>query len=373
MLRTRPFAARPAVELLEDRRLLTSAQYVTALFTDFLARSPTAAELTADVAALNTGTSPQSLALSILNSDEFLTDQVVADYQALLRRSPSQAEVSFWLGQRHAGLTTRQEEVDFLASDEYFQDQGSTASGWLVGAFRDILGRTPDPGAQATFTTEAQTAAGRAAAAAAIVFSPEADARLVDGAFVRLLDRNADAGGLSFWVGELNAGLPVNNFLASLAATPEYLNLKAGGGLDVTTPITSVPFTLPVTTPVTVSNFVSFPAPTFATTATGFSTLTPFSNMTPGLFNTTTTGFVGLTPFTETFNNGAFSTFPPFFTTTPNLFNTTTTGFVGFTPFTTTFNNGAFSTGFTTFMPGFTTTPGFTTVMGFPFIGTTLI
>lgn len=238
---------RLAVEPLEDRALPSSAQFVTSLYVDFLNRGPSAAEVASYVTALNRGASPVAVARGFATSDEFHNVETRRDYELLLGREPLPGELAFWLQQRHAGLSARQEVAAILASDEYFVRQGSTPAGWLAGAFRDVLGRAPEAGAQAAFLGAGlQGAAGRGRVATSIVFSPEANGRLVQAAYALLFNRAADPAGLAFWTGQVNAGLSPTELLADFAGSPEYIARKASGSLDVGTGSTA---TNPVPTP----------------------------------------------------------------------------------------------------------------------------
>jgi hypothetical protein len=57
---------------------------------------------------------------------------------------------------------------------------------------------------------------------------------LVNAAFTTMLGHNADAGGLSYWVGQLNAGAPRSVLAMALASTPEYRTavISGAGGKD---------------------------------------------------------------------------------------------------------------------------------------------
>jgi hypothetical protein len=295
---------RLTVESLEDRCLLTSAQYVTSLYVDFLNRGPSAAEVASYVTLLNTGTSTVAVARAFANSDEFRNIETQRDYLGLLGRSASPAELAFWLQQRHAGLSNRQEVAAILASDEFFAHQGGSATGWLTGAFVAVLGRAPDGGAQAAFLGAGlQTGAGRGRVATIIVFSPEANGRLVQSAFALLLNRPADPAGLAFWTAQLNGGLSQTDLLANLAGSTEYV-VRKGGGLDVVRGATT-------------------------TTTTQFTTPTPFIG-----------NPVGPIPTGTLFIGNPVGAIPPFLGTVMTFGQTTTTGFTSF---------GGFPLGFTVF------------------------
>jgi hypothetical protein len=65
----------------------------------------------------------------------------------------------------------------------------------------------------------------QAQVAAAFVASPEYLGDFVSSSYQQLLKRPADAGGLAFWRSQMQAGLSMEQFLVSLASSPEYYAL----------------------------------------------------------------------------------------------------------------------------------------------------
>src|SRR5262249_16296111 len=119
------------VESLEERCVLSNAQFVNALYNDFLHRAPAPAEVTNWTSALQAGVNPTQVALSFTTSPEYLSNLIQADYRMFLRRQPAPAEVAGWQAQLQAGVSENQLQAAFLASNEYFGNHGNAISPWL--------------------------------------------------------------------------------------------------------------------------------------------------------------------------------------------------------------------------------------------------
>jgi hypothetical protein len=102
------------VECLEARCVPSNAQYVTALYNDFLQRAPAPSEVTGWTSALRAGANPTEIALDFTTRPEYLGNVIRADYQTFLDRQPSASEVAGWQGQLQAGLSENQLQAAFL-------------------------------------------------------------------------------------------------------------------------------------------------------------------------------------------------------------------------------------------------------------------
>jgi hypothetical protein len=224
---------RPELERLEERCVLSTAQYVTGLYSDLLHRSPSRAEVRQQVAALDAGENTAQFALGLIHSAEYSRDQVRADYQALLGRLPTPAELRRGLAQLKARLGPQHLEAQLLASDEYYSKHGGTVASWLGGVFQDVLGRQPSPAEIGSWSSRLQTGASRESVAFNIVFSREAHSRAVRAGYEQLLKHDPNRAHLASWRADLDRGLPVAQFLAALAGSPAYLRRVAPTGLDV--------------------------------------------------------------------------------------------------------------------------------------------
>jgi hypothetical protein len=63
---------------------------------------------------------------------------------------------------------------------------------------------------------------GKSGVASTIIHSAEADSRLVEGVYLKLLGRRADAGGEAGWVAAMRGGLTAEQVIATIMAAPEF-------------------------------------------------------------------------------------------------------------------------------------------------------
>ena len=99
---------------------------VASLYTVLLSRGPTNSELASGTAQLNAGTPVSTLINSIMKSNEYLTDEVDADYTIYLGHGPKSAQE-----QRGVNLLRRETSERFVASlmgsrGYFFNHPGST-------------------------------------------------------------------------------------------------------------------------------------------------------------------------------------------------------------------------------------------------------
>ena len=100
----------------------TNAGFVTALYNDFLKRSPTPAESTSWGLALSSmSLTREQVAAMILGSSEYDTDLVESYYLQFLQTSADSAGLAFFASGLNGGtLTDEQVIASLIGSDEYF-------------------------------------------------------------------------------------------------------------------------------------------------------------------------------------------------------------------------------------------------------------
>jgi hypothetical protein len=129
---------------------------VDRLYATFLQRSPDAAGRAAWVNAMRAGTSEMDLARALIASAEFQAARadnasyVAALYGTILRRSPSGAELSNWVGALQNGVSRDAVAVAILDSAESFQLI-------LNCAYTYYLNRPPDPAGSQAWLTQLQS------------------------------------------------------------------------------------------------------------------------------------------------------------------------------------------------------------------------
>jgi RHS repeat-associated protein len=237
--RAEPRRSLPTLEALEDRTLPDAAptlrvvpeRFLDAVYRDVLGRPADASGLASWGDLLRQGVGPVEVVAGILGSAESHLRTLDDLYNMLLGRSADesgQAVFSAFLGQ---GGTREQVVAHLLASPEYGARAGGTDAGFLDAAYRNVLGRAPDPFGLDVFGRALAAGVSRYDVAWGIVTSPEGRERWVEGLYQRHLLRSADPAGAAAWVGLLQQQSDPNLVVAGLLASPEYQDGVSRGTL----------------------------------------------------------------------------------------------------------------------------------------------
>ncbi len=168
-----------------------------------------------------------------LSSAEFAGNvaPVARLYLSVFDRQPDLEGMRFWVGKRSEGAPLVALADAFLASNEFEALSTATTDQEIVEAvYGRVLGRTPDAEGLAFWTGE--IAAGRLTVpqfVVAVSESPEHQARrnpdvLVTVAYLGLLQRLPEPGGLSFWSEHVRNGESLLDLTDSIVRSDEYRN-----------------------------------------------------------------------------------------------------------------------------------------------------
>lgn len=197
----------------------------TEVYQDLLSRPGDPGGLAFWAGLIDSGQPRYQIALSLAASTEYRGDQVQAQYEKYLHRSTdgtfSSGGEGFWINYIADGGTFEQLGESLIASNEYFVTRGgNTNAGYVNALYNDILGRGPE---STYWVDRLNTGTPRWVVSAAILTSTEAAQNRINGFFQQFLRRLPDPGGLSFWVGQAQAGVRDEDLVASLMASDEYL------------------------------------------------------------------------------------------------------------------------------------------------------
>lgn len=245
----KPRFARPRLEGLEERAvpaLLSDpalaglepvAAFVQTLYLDELGRAGSPAELSANVAALNAGASPQAVVSGIINSPEARQRTVAGFYNEFLGRSPSGGEEQGWVNLLAAGQTQEQ-VLSAILSDpqqEFFnRAQGLVATGtpdqrFVASLYAPLLGRMASDaevaGQVATLST-----VGQQGLALGFLRSTEYRTSAFNDLFDNVLNRDADQAGLTDF---LNSGIDLAAARFQFVTSNEFLQAASRGALGL--------------------------------------------------------------------------------------------------------------------------------------------
>jgi hypothetical protein len=208
----------------------TNAAFVTALYHDLLNRAPSSSELSSAERALVTAETPSRVqqVTTVLTDHAYRAALVQSFYEAYLGRSADASGVSYWVGLLAGGATDEKLQADILSSAEFFTHAGGTNAGFVTAVYHDLLNRVPSASERAHWVAALASGTSRAAAATDILTSSAYRTALVQSDYQAYLDRNADATGVSYWVGQLAGGATDEELQASIGGSAEFFS-RAGG------------------------------------------------------------------------------------------------------------------------------------------------
>jgi hypothetical protein len=199
--------------------------YVIAAYTDFLGRAPTANELNSATNQLDSGALTVTGFINQLStSPQWIAAIVTALYQNTLGRSPDPSGQSYWTGIISNGtLTVAGVAAQFYGSDEYFNGFGhGDVTTWVRDLYVKILGRQGDSGGVSYWAGQVSNI-GRVGVAYAFYQSSESAHTRVKYLYLALLGRLPDQGGWDFWANQVVSSGDIA-LATSLATSIEYYN-----------------------------------------------------------------------------------------------------------------------------------------------------
>jgi hypothetical protein len=199
-----------------------SQRFVEQAYLDLLNRPADAGGLATFSGQVDQGVSRIQVAMGIIASSEFQTDEINKLYQKLLHRQADPGGLSSWLGFLAGGGTILQVEAGILGSAEYFNTRGGgTNMGFLQAVYQDVLGRSLDPAGAQTWGALLSSGTTFTTVAADILNSSESQTDIVNNAFQQFLHRAADPSGLATYTGILQSGGSLEQITADLVGSLE--------------------------------------------------------------------------------------------------------------------------------------------------------
>jgi uncharacterized protein YkwD len=201
-------------------------------YTDFLGRTPDAAGLNYWANLLNTGqVTPVGLVDQFIKSAEFgqAVEPVSRLYLAFFGRDPDFGGLIFWANQLRSGFPLQGVADSFASSPEFRSMYGSLSNPAFVDrVYRNVLGRGADAGGLNYWVGQLNAGAlNRGGIMVNFSESPEYRnatwARIdVVAAYLGFLRRSPDAAGLNYWQGVLWAGQGMGGLISGFISSSEY-------------------------------------------------------------------------------------------------------------------------------------------------------
>lgn len=219
--------------------LSTNEAFVTAAYSDFLGRSPTAQELTATITSSMASEAARARVVGRLaTSPEWVRVTVDRLYTDTLGRPGDTAGTDYWVGVLTSGrMDVAAVAAWFYASPEYFAGFGrSDLRTWVEDLYTKILHRsTAGDESGVAYWVEQAGRHGRNWVALRFYQSDESCHTRVDRLYRTLLGRAPEQGGWDYWAGVIPAKGDLA-LAANLASSYEYYGRAAdryGTGLPV--------------------------------------------------------------------------------------------------------------------------------------------
>ena len=184
-------SAAPAVRVM-PAAVCDPHRFLTKAYSDLLGRPLDPAGATYWLQAIKQGTSRTQVASQIISSKDTSNKKVSAMFADYLHRSPGGNELNYFSNLLHQGASLTQVRASVLGSDEYFIERGGGKNPTFVTAlFQDLLGRPADPQASSFFTQQIVAGTSRTSIAQQVLNSSEARQRWINALYMRYLHRGA--------------------------------------------------------------------------------------------------------------------------------------------------------------------------------------
>ncbi|QWT24324.1 DUF4214 domain-containing protein [Subtercola sp. PAMC28395] len=206
--------------------LSASGSYVTALYNDYLARTPAFSELMFWTKILDGGGARTAVSDAFVSSDEYRLIRINAAYRGILGRGSDPGGQTFWLTRMQQGLLTTDDiETSFYGSLEYFTNHGGTNLSFAQSLYQTLLKRSGGA-SEYQFWADLAQSHGRDWVIAQFWDSTETISSRVSSMYSAYLGRVPDPAGLQNWVG-LALKIGDSGLRSGLTGSDEYWSRAA--------------------------------------------------------------------------------------------------------------------------------------------------
>ena len=150
------------------------------------------------------------------------------DYLKILGRAADSDGLSYWTKKMDAATTDQQLAAELAASDEVYAKAGGTNAAWVDSLYKPLLNRTADAGGETYWVGRLTAGASRSAVALGIAGSRENNTQLINDDYFHYLGRAADPAGLAFWLSKFAQGETNEDVIAGFTAADEYYSKHTG-------------------------------------------------------------------------------------------------------------------------------------------------
>jgi uncharacterized protein (TIGR03118 family) len=204
------------------------ASFVATAFQDVLHRSPDDSGLDFWNQQIASGLPAAQFASDLTHSGEFYATNVIAPgYQTYLGRAADAAGLAFWTGQMQQGMTDQQLEANFIASPEFYAHAGGADSAWVNAMYQAVLGRQADGSGLSYWTGQLSAGMSRSSVAIGFAASQEREAQIIQDDYFAYLGRTASPAEVNYWVAQFEHGATNEDILSGFVGSSEYVKLHS--------------------------------------------------------------------------------------------------------------------------------------------------
>lgn len=215
-----PTAAQSTAQAILDT---PNKQYIAAVYIDLLMRSVDLGGLAFWSSQLEQGAARNVIAAQLTHSAEYYkTNVIVPAYRQFLGRDADPGGIQYWTQQLQGGLTDEQMQAGFIASPEFYNKAGGTDKLWIDALYQALLDRQPDANGENYWIGQLQGHQTRAEVANDFTGSPEGLGDRVQQTYQRYLGRKAGQSEVDFWVGQYHQGNTNEDIVTGFLASDEY-------------------------------------------------------------------------------------------------------------------------------------------------------
>jgi hypothetical protein len=209
--------------------------WLNQVFQDTLGRAIDANGLAYYTLQIRIGMSYSGVVQSILSSQEYRTNEIVAAFTAILKRPPDPISTAYFVYYLNLGYSIEQVKALIYASPEFYVNAGASPIGYLEALYQSALNRPLDPNGIAFFGQQLGDGTVlpniipdpgadpvRESVALEILTTQEAYKNIITAAYPKFMHRMVDEAGLTYWTGALLGGLTDELFYAGLLSSQEY-------------------------------------------------------------------------------------------------------------------------------------------------------
>jgi uncharacterized protein DUF4214 len=132
----------------------TSTTWVIGLYHDILGRLPSSTEVNFWMTELALGATPNQIGLAFTTSVEADSIFVTKEYLTLLNRAPDVLGLNFFDSALENGASQFSVQSTIVSSNEFIVDHATNSTVFIIGAYQDVLLRTPSSGEIAFWQAE---------------------------------------------------------------------------------------------------------------------------------------------------------------------------------------------------------------------------